>query len=290
MNKVVHFLLTLLIMFAASISSAQALLKGGTWQELNSVTGAINGTVPRADGAMIPVYQGSILLDPAKTYEIAFTAMPRDFSADASSTSIRAVNSNDTEGDLFSDPPTITWENQQPPIVGLLWADAATPDMPLSPQPLLNQTFCAQNLAGRQLVVWPQPEDETTIPALWLYTRTGMPNNAAISLLKSKVTLNIAPAVGNPVSVSGDHVDASFEASKVKVGESITLTITTRGCDGELVKNAPFVIRREDAKNRQGVVNNANPVHVGDTELTTVQTEYRGVTDAGGKARIKAPA
>lgn len=71
MNKVVHFLLTLLIMFAASISSAQALLKGGTWQELNSVTGAINGTVPRADGAMIPVYQGSILLDPAKTYEIA---------------------------------------------------------------------------------------------------------------------------------------------------------------------------------------------------------------------------
>lgn len=286
MNKVVHFLLTLLIMFAASISSAQALLKGGTWQELNSVTGAINGTVPRADGAMIPVYQGSILLDPAKTYEIAFTAMPRDFSADASSTSIRAVNSNDTEGDLFSDPPTITWENQQPPIVGLLWADAATPDMPLSPQPLLNQTFCAQNLAGRQLVVWPQPEDETTIPALWLYTRTGMPNNAAISLLKSKVTLNIAPAVGNPVSVSGDHVDASFEASKVKVGESITLTITTRGCDGELVKNAPFVIRREDAKNRQGVVNNANPVHVGDTELTTVQTEYRGVTDAGGKATV----
>ncbi|EGZ3875656.1 hypothetical protein AIB06_002237 [Salmonella enterica subsp. enterica serovar Elokate] len=285
-NKVVHFLLTLLIMFAASISSAQALLKGGTWQELNSVTGAINGTVPRADGAMIPVYQGSILLDPAKTYEIAFTAMPRDFSADASSTSIRAVNSNDTEGDLFSDPPTITWENQQPPIVGLLWADAATPDMPLSPQPLLNQTFCAQNLAGRQLVVWPQPEDETTIPALWLYTRTGMPNNAAISLLKSKVTLNIAPAVGNPVSVSGDHVDASFEASKVKVGESITLTITTRGCDGELVKNAPFVIRREDAKNRQGVVNNANPVHVGDTELTTVQTEYRGVTDAGGKATV----
>nr|WP_141022917.1 hypothetical protein [Salmonella enterica] len=53
MNKVVHFLLTLLIMFAASISSAQALLKGGTWQELNSVTGAVNGTAPLADGAII---------------------------------------------------------------------------------------------------------------------------------------------------------------------------------------------------------------------------------------------
>lgn len=286
MNKVVHFLLTLLIMFVASIAPAQALLKGGTWQELNSATAAVNGTVPRADGAIIPVYQGSMLLDPTKTYDVAFTAMPRDFSADATSTSMRAVNSTDTEGDLFSDPPTIAWENQQPPSVGLLWADAATPDTPLSPQPMPNQTFCAQNLAGRKLVVWPQPDDETTVPALWLYTHTGVPNNAAIPLLSSKVTVNIAQAVGNPVSVSGDHVDASFEASKVKVGESITLTVTTRGCDGELVKNAPFVIRREDAKNRQGVVNNTNPVHVGDTELTTVQTEYRGVTDAEGKATV----
>ncbi|MGJ2512908.1 Immunoglobulin-like domain BIg-containing protein, partial [Salmonella enterica subsp. enterica serovar Paratyphi A] len=285
-NKVVHFLLTLLIMFVASIAPAQALLKGGTWQELNSATAAVNGTVPRADGAIIPVYQGSMLLDPTKTYDVAFTAMPRDFSADATSTSMRAVNSTDTEGDLFSDPPTIAWENQQPPSVGLLWADAATPDTPLSPQPMPNQTFCAQNLAGRKLVVWPQPDDETTVPALWLYTHTGVPNNAAIPLLSSKVTVNIAQAVGNPVSVSGDHVDASFEASKVKVGESITLTVTTRGCDGELVKNAPFVIRREDAKNRQGVVNNTNPVHVGDTELTTVQTEYRGVTDAEGKATV----
>ncbi|MEG3387576.1 hypothetical protein V5H41_29905, partial [Salmonella enterica] len=34
---------------------------------------------------------------------------PRDFSADATSTSMRAVNSTDTEGDLFSDPPTIAW-------------------------------------------------------------------------------------------------------------------------------------------------------------------------------------
>lgn len=34
------------------------------------------------------------------------------------------------------------------------------------------------------------------------------------------------------------------------------------------------------------MVNNTNPVHVGDTELTTVQTEYRGVTDAEGKATV----
>ncbi|KAA5784430.1 hypothetical protein F3G52_33375, partial [Klebsiella pneumoniae] len=82
-----------------------------------------------------------------------------------------------------------------------------------------NLTFCAQNLAGRQLVAWAQVEDETNVPALWLFTRTGVPNYATIPLLSPKVALNIKPAVSDPVSVSGDHVDASFEASKVKVGE-----------------------------------------------------------------------
>ncbi|ECM9793953.1 hypothetical protein YL24_20780, partial [Salmonella enterica subsp. enterica serovar Typhimurium] len=285
-NKVVHFLLTLLIMFAVSIAPAQALLKGGTWQELNSVTGAVNGTAPLADGAIIPLYQGSTLLDPSKTHDIEFSAMPRDFSADATSTSMRAVNSTDTEGDLFSDPPTIAWENRQPPAMGLVWADAATPDTPLSPQPVPNLTFCAQNLAGRQLVAWAQVEDETNVPALWLFTRTGVPNYATIPLLSPKVALNIKPATDTPVTVSGDHVDSAFEASKVKVGESITLTISTKACDGTPEGNAPFVIRRKDAENRQGVVNNANPVRVGDTELTTTQTEYRGVTDANGNATV----
>ncbi|ELD7044198.1 exotoxin [Salmonella enterica] len=285
-NKVVHFLLTLLIMFAVSIAPAQALLKGGTWQELNSVTGAVNGTAPLADGAIIPLYQGSTLLDPSKTHDIEFSAMPRDFSADATSTSMRAVNSTDTEGDLFSDPPTIAWENRQPPAMGLVWADAATPDTPLSPQPVPNLTFCAQNLAGRQLVAWAQVEDETNVPALWLFTRTGGPNYATIPLLSPKVALNIKPATDTPVTVSGDHVDSAFEASKVKVGESITLTISTKACDGTPEGNAPFVIRRKDAENRQGVVNNANPVRVGDTELTTTQTEYRGVTDANGNATV----
>ncbi|MBE5637342.1 hypothetical protein HIN56_24020, partial [Salmonella enterica subsp. enterica serovar Choleraesuis] len=48
---------------------------------------------------------------------------------------------------------------------------------------------------------------------------------------------------GTGCGESGDHVDASFEASKVKVGESITLTVTTKACDGEPAINAPFVIR-----------------------------------------------
>lgn len=135
-------------MFAASIAPAQALLKGGTWQELNSVTGAVNGTAPLADGAIIPLYQGSTLLDPTKTHDIEFSAMPRDFSADAASTSMQAVNSTDTEGDLFSDPPTIAWENRQPPAMGLVWADAATPDTPLSPQPVPNLTFAPKTSPG----------------------------------------------------------------------------------------------------------------------------------------------
>lgn len=285
-NKILSFILALLIVFMAAITPAQALLKGGTWQELRATTGAVNGTAPHADGAIIPVRQGSTLLDPRETYDIDFSVMPRDFSADATSTAMRAVNSTDIEGDLFTSPPTIAWDNQQPPTMGLVWADAKTPDTPLSPQPILNQSFCAQNLAGRQLVVWPQVEDETTLPALWLYTRTGVPNIAAIPLLSPKITLNIKPAVSDPITVSADRVDDAFAASKARAGENITLSIATKACDGEIAPNAAFVIRREDAQNRQGGVNNVGPVHVGDTELTTTQTEFHGVTDAQGNATV----
>ncbi len=147
-----------------------------------------------------------------------------------------------------------------------------------------NQTFCLKGTrwAGSWLS-GPQPEDETTpSQRCGSMPHRHVPNNAAISLLKSKVTLNIAPAVGNPVSVSGDHVDASFEASKVKVGESITLTIATRGCDGELlvIKNSAVVIRREDAKTVR-VWSITLAVHVGDTGANDRANGYRGVTDAG---------
>lgn len=286
MNKVVHFLLTLLIMFAVSIAPAQALLKSGTWQELNSTTGAVNGTAPLADGATIPLYQGSMLLDPTKTYDIEFTAMPRDFSADASSTSMRAVNSTDTEGDLFTDPPSIAWENQEPPTMSLVWADAATPDTPLSPQPSANLTFCEQNMAGRHLVVWPQLDTSTAVPPLWLLTRTGVPYDSAVEILNQKIAVDIAPAVGDPVTLAADHLDESLNAAKVKAGESITLTVNTKGCNGEPAGNIAFVITRGDALNRQGVVNNTAPVRVGNTELTTTATEYHGTTNAEGVATV----
>ncbi|HCM1915817.1 TPA: hypothetical protein N3A33_001713 [Salmonella enterica subsp. salamae serovar 28:r:e,n,z15] len=283
MNKVFGFLLVLLFVLVAP---AQALLKGGTWQELRSSTDAINGSAPLADGGNIPVYQGSTLLTPGETHEVEFTAMPRDFSVNADPSAIQVVNPSDTEGDLFANPPKVQWENYQPPAVGLVWADAAAPDTPLSPQPLINQSFCAQNLAGRHLVVWPQESDATAIPALQLLTMTGVPNISTIPLLNAKVAIDIKPAASAPILVSADRVDEAQKASKAKVGESITLSITTHGCDGNAIGNAHFVIRRDDAINRKGDVNNSHPVRVSDTELTSTTTLYRGVTDAQGNATV----
>ncbi|WP_171923115.1 adhesion domain-containing protein [Salmonella bongori] len=286
-NNLYRFSLALLLMIGMCVAPASASLKGGTWQELSSSTAAVNGTVPRADGAAVPVYQGSTLLQPGQTHLVAYTAMPRDFSVDASDSAMQAVNELDTEGDIFTATP-LRWENQQPPTVGLLWADAETPDTPLSPQPSPNISFCLQNLAGRHLVVWPEIETDDTSPAplLYIWTATGTPAKNTLTLLPQKIAIDIAPAASDPVAVSADHIDETLKASKVKVGESITLTVTTYGCDGQPVGNAPFVIRRDDALTRKGAVNNNAPVHVGNTELTTTQTLYRGVTDAQGKATV----
>ncbi|EDZ8425970.1 hypothetical protein S046_18080, partial [Salmonella enterica subsp. enterica serovar Give] len=83
-----------------------------------------------------------------------------------------------------------------------------------------------------------------------------------------------------------DHLDESLNAAKVKAGESITLTVNTKGCNGEPAGNIAFVITRGDALNRQGVVNNTAPVRVGNTELTTTATEYHGTTNAEGVATV----
>lgn len=287
-NNVNRFFLAIVLFFCAWAGQSFAdNLKSGTWQELNRSTGAINGTIPQADGATASVYQGSVLLTPGPTHVVRYDAQPRDFSVNAAASAMQVVNPHDTEGDIFATPP-LSWENRQPPAVGLIWADAATPDKPLDPQPILNQTFCVQNLAGRHLVVWPEIEsdDANPTPALLLQTSTGVPDQNTLPILPQKVAIDIASGLGHPVIVSGDHRDDALEASKVKVGESITLTITTQGCDGENIGNAPFVIRRDDAINRKKVVNNRYPVHIGDTELTTTSTLYRGTTDANGNATV----
>lgn len=253
------------------------------WQDSSDTVGEFNGTVPTADSASIPVYQGSVFLDPAKTHDVAFTAKPSEFSADVSVSKLLVTNPQDREGDIISIP---RWENQTPPTVSLVWADAATPDTLLDPQPVADRSFCAQGLAGRSLVAWAQPDPQQTMPLLYLLTSTGYPYESVLTLADQKVTLKIAPAQGDLISVSAAGYDESSGAAKTTVGGSITLTVTTKDCVGNVVGNIPFVIKRKDAENRQGVVNNTAPVKLGTTELTTTATEYRGTTDANGVATV----
>lgn len=253
------------------------------WQDSSDTVGEFNGTVPTADSASIPVYQGSVFLDPAKTHDVAFTAKPSEFSADVSVSKLLVTNPQDREGDIIATP---RWENQTPPAISLVWADAATPGTLLDPQPVADRSFCAQGLAGRSLVAWAQPDPQQTMPLLYLLTSTGYPYESVLTLADQKVTLKIAPAQGDLISVSAAGYDESSGAAKMTVGGSITLTVTTKDCVGNVVGNIPFVIKRKDAENRQGVVNNTAPVKLGTTELTTTATEYRGTTDANGVATV----
>ncbi|WP_064526232.1 adhesion domain-containing protein [Escherichia sp. B1147] len=266
---------------------AVAALKGGQWQHVDVSTDAINGTPPIADSASVPVYQGSIQLDPSKEHDVAFSSTPGNFSVDATATSMLLINQHDTEGDLFANPPLLRWENQTLPAVSLVWAEAATPDAPLSPQPRPDRSFCAQNLAGHKLVVIPQFDPKETLPTLDLFTLTGIPNRGSVLLSEQQVTLNIAPAQGDLVTVAAAGYDDTLKASRAKVGETITLTVTTKDCQGNPAGNIPFTIKRGDAINRQTMVNNTGPVKLDSTELTTTATEYRGTTDANGSATVQ---
>ncbi|EBB8602947.1 hypothetical protein CL319_08745 [Salmonella enterica] len=285
-KKCVGFLSWLLLCaFILTPFFAQAVRNSGAWQELTEQTAAINGTPPQADSVTIPVYQGSVQLRSDAANSVDYSAKPSQFSTSDAGSALTLTNPHDTEGDIFADPP-LAWQAERAPTVTLVWADAATPDTPLSPQPSANLTFCEQNMAGRHLVVWPQLDTSTAVPPLWLLTRTGVPYDSAVEILNQKIAVDIAPAVGDPVTLVADHLDESLNAAKVKAGESITLTVNTKGCNGEPAGNIAFVITRGDALNRQGVVNNTAPVRVGNTELTTTATEYHGTTNAEGVATV----
>ncbi|EAO3905495.1 hypothetical protein FZ361_16645 [Salmonella enterica] len=285
-KKCVGFLSWLLLCaFILTPFFAQAVRSSGAWQELTEQTAAINGTPPQADSVTIPVYQGSVQLRSDAANSVDYSAKPSQFSTSDAGSAMTLTNPHDTEGDIFADPP-LAWQAERAPTVTLVWADAATPDTPLSPQPSANLTFCEQNMAGRHLVVWPQLDTSTAVPPLWLLTRTGVPYDSAVEILNQKIAVDIAPAVGDPVTLAADHLDESLNAAKVKAGESITLTVNTKGCNGEPAGNIAFVITRGDALNRQGVVNNTAPVRVGNTELTTTATEYHGTTNAEGVATV----
>lgn len=278
-------IIVLLGMLAAFMLSDFA-RAGVEWQTYPGSTGEFNGTVPIADSASVPVYQGSVQLDPAASHDVAFSAKPNEFSVDDDAANLIVANPQDNDGDQFSTPPALRWENQTPPTVSLVWADAATPDTPLNPQPIANRSFCAQGLAGRSLVAWPQIDTQQTIPLLYLLTSTGYPYEGTVALADQKVTLNIAPAQGDLISVSASGYNETIAAAKNTVGGTITLTVTTKDCQGNVAGNIPFIIKRKDAQNRQGAVNNTAPVVLGSTELTTTATEYRGTSDANGTATI----
>ncbi len=278
-------IIVLLGMLAAFMLSDFA-RAGVEWQTYPGSTGEFNGTVPIADSASVPVYQGSVQLDPAASHDVAFSAKPNEFSVDDDAANLIVANPQDSEGDQFSTPPALRWENQTPPTVSLVWADAATPDTPLNPQPIANRSFCAQGLAGRSLVAWPQIDAQQTLPLLYLLTSTGYPYEGTVALADQKVTLNIAPAQGDLISVSASGYNETIAAAKTTVGGTITLTVTTKDCQGNVAGNIPFIIKRKDAQNRQGAVNNTAPVVLGSTELTTTATEYRGTSDANGMATI----
>ncbi|EBV4570263.1 hypothetical protein E2M54_15165 [Salmonella enterica subsp. enterica serovar Nima] len=285
-KKCVGFLSWLLLCaFILTPFFAQAVRSSGAWQELTEQTAAINGTPPQADSVTIPIYQGSVQLRSDVANPVDYFAKPSQFSTSDAGSALTLTNPHDTEGDIFAVPP-LAWQAERAPTVTLVWADAATPETPLSPQPSANLTFCEQNMAGRHLVVWPQLDTSTAIPPLWLLTRTGVPYNTAVEVLDQKFAVDIAPAMGDPVTLAADHLDESLNAAKVKVGESITLTVNTKGCNGEPVGNIAFVITRGDAQNRQGAVNNTAPVRVDSTELTTTATEYHGITNAEGVATV----
>ncbi|KFC96458.1 RatA family protein [Leminorella grimontii ATCC 33999 = DSM 5078] len=275
-----------LIVLTAAILLFCTLANASGWQALDVSTSAINGTSPVADGAEIPIYLNDKLLDSKDAVSVDFSVKPGEFSANAALDAVTLANPQDVEGDLFAVPPQVRWENSSQPDFSLVWADAATPETPLNPQPAANLSFCAQNLAGRSLVVWPQIEQSAQAAILNLFTTTGSPNSGSVPLLEQRVMVNVAAAKNEPISVKANHFDAGLNAAKVKVGESITLTVTTKDCAGNAIGNAPFVITRSDALNRQGGINNASPVHVGDTELTSSTTEYHGVTDASGSATV----
>lgn len=280
--KTVFGFLLLLIFISLSASAA---LQGGSWQWPGATTGQVNGTEPVADSAWIPVYQGSSHLLTDAANPVAYSARPSEFSAATAPAQMEVLNPRDTEGDIFATSP-LDWQTHQAPAATVVWADAATPDTPLNPQPAGNITFCEQNLTDRHLVVWAQVPESETPPALQLFTLTGLPNSAPIPLAVQKYAVDIAPAVSSPVAVSASHYDEGFKAAKVKVGESITLTISTKNCSGEVYPNGNFIITRKDALNRKEEVNNASPVHIGDTEMTTTATEYRGRTGADGTATV----
>lgn len=90
-------------------------------------------------------------------------------------------------------------------------------------------------------MAWPRINEQEALPLLYLYTLTGVPNQGTVPLAEHKVTLNIAPAQGDLVTISASGYDDTLQAAKTTVDGSITLTVTTQDCEGNIASNIPLL-------------------------------------------------
>lgn len=139
-------IIVLLGMLAAFMLSDFA-RAGVEWQTYHGSTGEFNGTVPIADSASVPVYQGSVQLDPAASHDVAFSAKPNEFSVDDDAANLIVANPQDNDGDQFSTPPALRWENQTPPTVS--WCG------PMPPRRIRRSTRSPSPTAAFARKVWP---------------------------------------------------------------------------------------------------------------------------------------
>ncbi len=95
-----------------------------------------------------------------------------------------------------------------------MWADAATPDTPLNPQPIANPQLLRARSGGRSLVARPQIDAQQTIPLLYLLTSTGYPYEGTVVLADQKVTLNIRARAADLISVSASGYNETLGAAK----------------------------------------------------------------------------
>ena len=65
---------------------------GAEWQTYPDSTGEFNGTVPFADSASVPVYQGGVQLNPAESHDVGFSAKPNEFSVDDDAANLIVAN------------------------------------------------------------------------------------------------------------------------------------------------------------------------------------------------------
>ncbi len=209
--------------------------------------------------------------------------MPRDFT-DATSTSMQAVNSTDTEGaiSLAIRPPSpgktpaaspCSWYGPMPPRpTRAASAAAPVPNRPFAPKTSLGDSWWP----GRR---WKMKQRSRAV-ALYEYRGAELCDHSAV---KPESDVNIKTSHRHAgYGQHGDHVDSALRHQSEGGREHhphhhhqrATALKATRRLSSAVAETAVvWSIRQPGSRWRC-------------TELTTTQTEYRGVTDANGNATV----